>query len=378
MRLSLPALVGSVLVAFSSLAVAQSPETVKIGLSTPLSADLASFGKSVRDAVVLAADEINAKGGVLGGKKIELVIEDDQSKPDQAKTVFEKLIKRDKVVAIIGDVTSGCSMAAAPVAQAAGVPMLSPTATAEKLTKEGNCIFRSCFIDPLQAAAIAKFGMEDLKATKFAVLYNVKDTYSVGLKDAFDQYVKAHGGEIVSEVSYSSGDSDFAGQLTKIRKAKPDAIYAPGYYGEIGPICGQARELKINVPLLGSDGWDSTKTAELGGDAINGNYFTNHYSAEDQRPVVQNMIKAYTARYGKGPDALAVLGYEATYLMADAINRAGSADSSKIREALADTKGFQGVTGTITIGPDRNALKTVTVLKIENKQFRFCKTIDVQ
>lgn len=375
MRVALATVIGLLGLAFTAGAAAQ--ESIRIGVSAPLSADLASYGKSVRDATVLAADELNAAGGI-GGRKIELIVEDNQSKPEQAKTVFEKLIKRDKVVAIVGDVTSTATLAAAPVAQQNGIPMLTPTATNERVTTVGNYVFRSCFMDLLQGSAMAKFAIEDLKAKRIAVLYNAKDSYSTGLRDVFIKYAKANGIEIVADLSYASKDADFAGQLTRIRSANPDAIYAPGYYQEIGPICVQARELRIKVPLLGSDGWDSDKTAEIGGDAINGCYFTNHYSAEDPRPEVQAFVSAYKGRYGRVPDALAILGYDAMKIMADAIGRAGSTEGAKVREALASTKDFQAASGKITIDAQRNAVKPVVILKIEDKAFRYHKTIDMQ
>lgn len=351
-------------------------DTIKVGVSTPLSADLASYGRSTRDGIVLGIEEVNAGGGVLG-RQIELIIEDNQSRPDQAKTVFEKLIKRDKVVAILGDVTSQSSLAAAPVAQQAQVPMLSPTATNELLTKQGDYIFRACFMDSMQGSAMARFAAEDLKAKRVAVLYNVKDAYSTGLRDAFVAAAKERGIEIPVDLSYSSGDVDFRGQLTRIRSARVDAIYCPGYYNEVGLICRQARSFGIRQPLLGSDGWDSDKTAEIGGDSINGCFFTNHYSAEDTRPEVQQFVKAYQGKYGRIPDALAILGYDAAKLLADAIKRAGSTDGAALRAALASTQRFPGATGSITIDEDRNARKPIVILRIEDRKFRFHKAIEL-
>lgn len=377
MRIGILWLLGLAL-ALAGSAWAQTPDqTIKIGVSAPLSGDLATYGKSVRDAIVLAADSINTQQGGTLGKKIELVIEDNQSRPEQAKTVFEKLIKRDKVVAIIGDVTSGCTMAAAPVAQENKIPMLTPTATNERVTAAGDYIFRSCFMDSMQGGAMAGFAIEDLKAKNLAVLYNIKDPYSVGLHDAFISYAKAHGATISVDLSYSSGDVDYRGQLTKIKRAKPDAIYAPGYYSEVGLFCRQARGMGITAPFLGSDGWDSAKTPEIGGDSINGCYFTNHYSPEDQRPEVQNFVAAYKSRYGTVPDALAILAYDATYIMADAIKRAGSTDGDKIRQALATTRDFPAATGSITIDANRNALKPICILEYQGKVSHFVKIVKV-
>lgn len=351
-------------------------QTIKIGVSAPLSADLASYGRSVRDGITLAVEEINGAGGVMD-RKLELIVEDNQSRPDQAKTVFEKLIKRDKVVAILGDVTSQSSLAAAPVAQRSGVPMLSPTATNELLTREGDYIFRACFMDSMQGSAMARFANEELKAKRIAILYNVKDAYSAGLRTAFLAAAKKYGIEVPVDLSYSSGDVDFRGQLTRIRGARVDAIYCPGYYNEVGLICRQARTFGITQPLLGSDGWDSEKTAEIGGDAINGCYFTNHYSAEDTRPEVQKFVEAYKARFGRVPDALAILGYDAAKLLVDAIGRAGSTEGAALRDAIAATKDFPGATGSITIDEDRNARKPIVILKIEDRKFRFHKAIEL-
>ena len=263
MRNSLISALGLLVFTFASLAFGQT-EPIKIGLFGSETGGTATFGVSTKEGVMLALDQINSKGGVLG-RQIQVISEDDQSKPEEAKTAAEKLINRDKVIALIGEVASSRSLAAAPVAQAAGIPMLSPASTNPKVTQVGDYIFRACFIDPFQGSAMAKYAMGELKLKRFAILYDVKNDYSVGLKQFFSEYVKANGGEIVAELGYSEGDNDFKAQLTRIRKAKPEAIYTPGYYTEVGSICKQARQLGITVPLMGGDGWDSEKTAEMGG-----------------------------------------------------------------------------------------------------------------
>jgi branched-chain amino acid transport system substrate-binding protein len=374
MRSVFTATLAVLVLTLTSIAGAQA-EPIRIGLFGSETGGTATFGVSTKEGVLLALDEINSKGGVLG-RQIQIISEDDQSKPEEAKTAVEKLINRDKVVALIGEVASSRSLAAAPVAQAAGIPMLSPSSTNPKVTQVGDCIFRACFIDPFQGSAMAKYALGDLKLKKFAILYDVKNDYSVGLKQFFSEYVKANGGEILTELGYSEGDTDFKAQLTKIRKAKPEAIYVPGYYTEVGSICKQARQLGITVPLMGGDGWDSDKTAEMGGDAINGCFFTNHYSPEDQSPAVQDFVRAYKSRYnGKLPDAMAILGYDSMKIMADAIVRAGSADPKAIRNALATTKDFRAASAVITIDENRNARKAIVVLKIENRVFRFVQSI---
>ncbi len=359
-------------------APANAARPIKIGEYGSLSGGTATFGISTDEGVRLALDDINKSGGVLG-RQIEVIVVDDQSKPEEAVTAVQKLIFQDKVCAIIGEVASSRSLAAAPVAERARIPMLSPASTNPRVTQVGKYIFRACFIDPFQGAAMANFAMKDAKgphAKRFAVLYDVKNDYSVGLREFFTARVKQLGGEIVADESYGEGDIDFKAQLTKIKGTHPDAIYVPGYYTEIGLICRQARSLGINVPLMGGDGWDSDKTFAIGGDSVNGCYFTNHYSPDEDRPEVKKFVEAYKAKYnGKTPDAMAILGYDAMRLMADAIKRAGSDKPRAIRDALAETKNFPGASGTITMDADRNAKKPIVVLKIENGKTHFISSI---
>jgi branched-chain amino acid transport system substrate-binding protein len=324
----------------------------------------------------MAFDEINNAGGVLG-KKIKLLVEDDQSKPEEAGTVVTKLINQNHVAAILGQVASSHSLAAAPICQANHIPMVSPSSTNPRVTQTGDYIFRVCFIDPFQGAVMAKFAANTLKAKRVAILVDVRSDYSVGLQTFFRDQFKLLGGQIVSEQSYSQGDSDFRAQLTRIKAINPDAIYVPGYYTEVGTIARQARELGIasSVPLLGGDGWDSPKLWEIGGTALNGCYLSNHYSVDDPSPLVQKFVGDYKARFKEVPDALAALGYDAAKIMADAMTRAGSSEGPKVRDALAATKDFPGVTGKITINADRNAIKPAVVLKVENGKFVYVETV---
>jgi branched-chain amino acid transport system substrate-binding protein len=368
------------LAAFASLpgASAMAANEIAIGEYGSLTGGTATFGISTDEGVKLALDGINAKGGLIG-RPIRLVIEDDQSKPEGAVTAVQKLLTQDRVVAVIGEVASSRSIAAGPLCQRGHVPMLSPSSTNPKVTQIGDYIFRACFIDPFQGAAMANFAMKDLKLKKFAVLYDVKNDYSVGLREFFENTVKKNGGQIVADESYGEGDIEFKAQLTKIQATNPDAIYAPGYYTEVGLICRQARELGIKQPLMGGDGWDSDKTTEVGGDAVNGCYFTNHYSPDEKRPEVQAFVAAYKKKYnGKTPDAMAILGYDSMNLLADAITRAGSAKPKAIRDALAATKDFHGASGNITIDKDRNAQKPIVVLKIEGGKFTYVTSIKPQ
>ena len=351
-----------------------SKKEILVGEYGSLTGGIATFGISTRDGSQLAFDDVNAKGGVLG-QKIKLLVEDDQSKPEEAGTVVNKLIHQDHAIAMIGHVASSHSLAAAPICQAEKVPMISPASTNPRVTQVGNYIFRVCFLDTFQGAVMAKFALDTLKVKKVAILVDVRSDYSVGLQTFFGQAFKKLGGEIVAEQSFSQGDSDFRAQLTAIKASNPEAIYVPGYYTEVGTIVHQARELGITVPFLGSDGWDSPKLWEIGGTALNGCYFSNHYATDDPNPVVQKFVNDYKAKYKQLPDALAALAYDAARILADAMQRAGSTDGEKVRNAIASTKDFPGVTGQISINEERNAIKTAVIVKVENGKYLLTETI---
>ncbi len=371
------ALLFAALLVAASLGACKSKPTdeIVIGEFASLTGGTATFGRSSNAGVQLAVNEINAAGGLLG-KKIRVVVEDDQSKPEEARTAVLKLLKQDEVVAVLGEVASSRSLAAAPECQRAGVPMISPASTNPKVTAVGDYIFRVCFIDPFQGSTMAKFAAETLHAKSAAILRDVKNDYSVGLADFFRDEFTRHGGKILTDVSYSEGDIDFKAQLTAIRGVRPDVIFVPGYYTEVGLIARQARELGITVPLLGGDGWDSPRTVEIGGAAANGCYFSNHYSADDPNPVVQSFIQKFRQKYAEIPDAMAVLGYDATQVLADAIRRAGATDGRRLRDAIAATKDFPGVSGQITIDDERNARKSIVVLKIDGGKVKFFAKVE--
>lgn len=360
-----------------------SATTIQIGHVASLTGDTATFGVSADEGIKLAMDEVNAKGGVLG-KKIEVLTEDDRSLGDEAKTAASKLITRDKVVAILGEIASSRSIAMAPVCEDARIPMLSPGSTNPKVTQGYDWVFRNCFIDPFQGTAMANFAMnpppDGLGLKRFAVLFPNNSDYGVGLKDFFIEAVKKRGGEIVAVEAYAEKtDTDFKAQLTKIKATDPQAIFVSGYYTEAGLIAKQARDLGITVPLMGGDGWDSDQTLKIGGAAVNGCYFSNHYSAEEQRPAVKEFVDAYKKKYqGKVPDAMAILGYDAMRIMADAMTRAGGTDPEKIRTALAATKDFPGASGMTTINAQHNAEKPLVILKIENGEFKYFTTVKPQ
>lgn len=352
---------------------AGNPDEIVIGEFAALTGATASFGQSAHKGVRMAVDEVNATGGVLG-KKLRLVTEDDQSKAGEAATVVRRMISREKPVAIIGEVASSRSLEAAPICQQNKIPMISPASTNPKVTETGDYIFRVCFIDPFQGSVLAKFMLQrGLK--KAAILTDVKQDYAVGLTDFFKDYFTKNGGAIVSEQSYSSGDKDFKAQLTSIRSTNPEAILVAGYYNEAGLIASQARELEIKVPLLGGDGWDSPSLIEVAGEAMEGNFFSNHFSSEDKSPAVQEFLSKYKAKYLENPDAMAALSYDATMLLCDAIKRAGTTESAALREAIASTSGFPAVTGSITLDSTRNATKSAVILQIQDGKFRFVETV---
>ena len=347
---------------------------IVVGYYGDLTGRTASFGQSTRNGVEMAVDEINKAGGIMG-RKVRVIVEDDQGEPNKAATVVSKLVNQDKVHAVLGEVASSNSLAAAPKAQEAKVPMISPSSTNPNVTQVGDFIFRVCFIDPFQGDVMAKFAAKNLKATKAAILYDFNSDYSRGLREFFTRSFKASGGQIVAEQSYTQGDRDFSGQLTQIRAANPDVIYVPGYYGEVGVIANQTKQLGIKAPLLGGDGWDSPQLWQLGGASLNGDYISNHYSVDDPMPAVQKFVADYKERFKLSPDALAALGYDSMRVLADAITRAASTDGTKLRDAIAATKNFPGITGTITIDKDRNSVKSAVVLKLQDGKFVYDTTI---
>ncbi len=351
-------------------------ETIRVGVYGDLTGQTSSFGQSTKNGIELAVEEINAAGGV-NGKKIQLIIEDDQGRPEQAKTVVSKLINQDKVHAVLGEVASTNSLAAAPVAQEAKIPMITPSSTNPKVTEVGDYISRVCFIDPFQGSVMAKFAANTLKAKTAAILGDVNSDYSKGLTQFFEEEFTKLGGRVLAKEAYTQTDPDFKGQLTKIRNLNPDVLYVPGYYGQVGIIAKQARELDMNMPLLGGDGWDSPELWKLGGAALKNAYISNHYSAENPAPEIQNFVKAYKAKFGVEPDSLAALAYDAAKVLADALKRAGGTDPTKLKDAINATKDFKGVTGSITLDSGRNAVKPAVVLELDPAAgaFKFKETI---
>jgi len=351
----------------------QSDEII-VGEFGSLTGTTATFGISTRNGVELALDEINKAGGVLG-KKVRVIVEDDQGRPEEAQTVVTKLVNKDRVVAVLGEVASSRSLAAAPVCQSNRIPMITPSSTNPKVTQVGDYVFRVCFIDPFQGFVMAKFAANSLKLNRVAILRDIKNDYSVGLADVFQENFQKMNGKIVADESYSEGDTDFSAQLTAIKSQNPQGIFVPGYYTEVGLIARQAKKLGLNVPLMGGDGWDSPKLWEIGGEALNDCYYSNHYSVNDPSPAIQKYVGDYKKRYNQVPDALSALGYDAARILVEAFRKAGTTDPAKVRDALTQIKEFPGVTGKITIDKDRNAVKPAVVLKIKDGSLVYQETV---
>ena len=375
------------------LGCAKRSNEIPVGIYGSLTGTTATFGVSTKNGAEMFIDNFNTAGGI-SGIKIKPYVEDDQSRPEEAATAVQKLIDQNGVIGVIGEVASSRSMAAAPACQQAGVPMISPSSTNPKVTELGDYIFRVCFIDPFQGQMIAKFAKSTLNLSKAAVLRDIKNDYSVGLANYFTEAYQALGGTVVIDQSYSEGDQDFKAQLTAIKAKNPQFIMVPGYYTEVGLIARQARELGITVPLLGGDGWVSDKLLEIAQDALNGSYFVNHFYEKDPNPLVQKFVADYQQRFGAKPDGLAALAYDAAGVLSAALmklhdedpksfqalmgprNDAQKAARAKLRDLIAATKDYPGVTGRITLDAKRNAVKPAVFIGIQNHQYQFVATVE--
>jgi branched-chain amino acid transport system substrate-binding protein len=352
-------------------------DKIVIGEFASLTGKEAAFGQSSHKGTELAVEELNKAGGVLG-KKIEHLVEDNRSQAGESATIVKKFISRDKVVAVLGEVASGRSLEAAPICQQAGVPMVSPSSTNPKVTEVGDFVFRVCFTDPFQGKLMADFAAKTLKVRKVAILSDVASAYSVGLAEFFRQGFGATGGQIVVEQKFSGGDKDFKAQLTAIKAAGAEAIFVPGYYNEAGLIVAQARQLGINVPLFGGDGWEAPELIQIaGGQALENTFYSTHYSPESTDPKVQAFVKAFQGKFnGEVPDAMAALGYDSAMVLADAIKRAGSTEGAKVRDALAATKDFPCVTGKTTLDAKRDASKSAVIITVKEGKFKYLQTVE--
>lgn len=335
-------------------------DTIKIGTIQSISGPVSSYGIQTRDAIKMAVEEINAEGGVLG-KQIELIVEDDEASPDKTTNAFKKLVAKDKVVSVLGALISKCTLAITKEAQAKKVVLLTPTSTNDTVTDAGDYVFMSCYNDSFQGQVVAKFAYETLRAKNAAILYDITNDYSKGLTTNFIEKFETLGGKVVVSESYSAGDKDFNAQLTKIKAAKPDILFIPDYYNTVSLIAKQVRSQGINVPMLGADGWD--EITNNAGDEVLGSYYCNHYSPMSDDPDVQAFVQKYTEKFGITPNALAALGYDATYILMDAIERAGSTNSEQIKAALMETDG-KFVTGNIRFNERRRPIKSAVMLKV--------------
>ena len=385
--------------ALNGCAGSKSADEIVIGEYGSLTGNDATFGQSTKEGVQLALSELEAsQQGAIGGLKLRPVVEDDEGRPEEAVTVVKKLINQDRVCAVIGEVASSRSIAAAPVCQEAGVPMISPSSTNPRVTQQGDYIFRMCFIDPFQGTVMAKFAALNLKLKNVAILEDVRNDYSVGLAQYFAEAFTSLGGTVAGgkPQAYNAGDTDFRSQLTAIKALKPEAIYVPGYYTEVGLIARQARELGIKVPLLGGDGWESEKLTEIGGQALNGCFYSNHFAADNPDPRLQAFLSSYKAMFHKEPDAIAGLAYDAAHVLFQSMQKLHDDDASafsalaaskagtparrsataKLRDIIAATKDFAGVTGTITLDQNRNASKPAVVLEVMDGKKHYNTTVN--
>ena len=364
-----------------------------IGEYGSLTGNDATFGLSTKAGVEVALDELIAKKeGKIGGLKVREEVEDDRGMAEEAATVVQKLINQDRVIAVLGEVASSRSLAGGPICQQAGVPMISPSSTNPEVTKKGDFIFRMCFLDDFQGWVMAKFAAQDLNLKRVAILKDIKNDYSVGLANYFKQAFESMGGTIVEETSYSAGDADFRAALTSIKARNPQAVIVPGYYTEAGQIARQARELGITVPLIGGDGWESEKLIEIGGEAMNGCFYSNHWALDAPDPRLQEFLKAYREKFKGDPDAIGGLAYDAASVLFQALETLAAQDPAafrglgsskagteerraacrKIRDLIAATASYTGATGTITLDANRDASKPAVVIEIKDgkKTFR--------
>ncbi len=346
-----------------------------IGHFASMTGNTAHFGQDTDKAVHLAVDEINAAGGLLG-KPVKVTTLDDRGDSAEAASAVTRLIDVEHVNAIIGEVASSLSLAGGRIAQRRGIPMVSPSSTNPKVTQIGDFVFRVCFIDPFQGKVMATFARNTLKLDSVALLKDVKNDYSIGLADTFKASFVALGGKIELEQSYSAGDTDFSAQVTAVKATKAQAIYVPGYYSEVGAIARTAQRLGVKLPLLGGDGWDAPELFTIGGDALEGSYFSNHFAPDGAGPKAKQFIAAFQKKHNVEPTGLGMLGYDAAVVLFDAVKRAGKVDGPAVRDALAQTKNFEGVTGKITIDKDRNAEKSAVVIKITGGKGKYETTVD--
>ena len=356
-------------------------DEIKIGVVSEMTGSNATYGTSVVNGMKLALKEVNDKGGV-NGKKVSIVVADSKSEPAEAANAMSKLVNQDKTPVVMGIFTSSSAIAAANVSESAKVPFLAIGATNPKVTlddKTGKVkpnTFRVCFIDPFQGTVGANFVLNELKLKKAVIFVDNSSDYSKGLASFFKQAYTSKGGEIVGEEAYLQKDTDFKAVLTKIKTMNPEILYVPGYYEEVGKIIKQARELGMNLPIVGGDGWDSPKLSEIAGAGpLNNTFFTNHYSPDDTSAASKAFVDAYVKAYNQKPDAPAVLGYDGARLMIDAISRAGGTDGAKVSKALAETKNYKAVTGDTSLNETHDAVKSAVIIEFKDGKQAYRATV---
>jgi branched-chain amino acid transport system substrate-binding protein len=347
---------------------------IVVGHYGSLTGNTAHFGQDTDKAIRLAIDEVNAAGGVLG-KQVRLVTLDDRGDSAEAANAVTRLIDVEKVNALIGEVASSLSLAGGRVAQRRQVPMISPSSTNPKVTQVGDYIFRVCFLDPFQGKVMADFAHDTLKFQRVGILRDVKNDYSIGLADAFKSAFTARGGTIAVEQSYSAGDTDFSAQVTAIKAANIQGLYVPGYYAEVGAIARTAQRLGLKVPLMGGDGWDAPDLFQIGGDALEGSFYSNHFAPDAATAKSQKFVNDFKAKYGQEPTGLGALGYDAAGVLFEAIRASGKTDHAGIREALTHVKNFEGVSGTISINANRDADKSAVIVAIQGGKGKYRATV---
>jgi branched-chain amino acid transport system substrate-binding protein len=373
------------------LSCRSSPRTIPVGVYLPLTGPQAGFGASIKNGVEMAIQEVNSTGGVKG-KTLDATILDDGGDPDRARDQVQRLIEEVRVSVILGGALSGTSLAAAPLCQGQGVPMVSPSSTNPSVTEAGEFITRVCYVDSFQGTAMATFAYTSLRLKKVAIMSKKGDGYSEGLADYFARTFESLGGKVVAEADFTEDSGILAGRLGTLSAANPEAVFLPLYYQDAAVVALKMSERRISTLLLGGDGWDSPELLQLAGDALEGGYFTTHYSPEDRRAKVRGFVRSYRERFDATPDALAALGYDTTQLVAEALARlseehpgafeslawggdgpggeAALADGRRIlRDIISETTGFDGVTGEVTIDQSRNAIKPATVLRIKGGAF---------
>lgn len=341
-------------------------KVIKIGAIGPLTGKASTYGQSVKNGAELLQEEINKSGGI-NGKEIRFIFEDDQADPTPSIQAFNKLADNDKVVAILGPVTSGATTAVAPNATSKKIPLITPTATEPNITnKGGEYVFRGCFIDSFQGEILAKYAKESLNKKTAAVLYNAGSDYSKGIAETFKKDFESKGGQVTEYLSYNDGDTDFNAQLTKIKSTNPDVLVLPDYYNVVGLIAKQARATGITSQFLGGDGWESEELYSIGGEAVNGALYINHYYSGDTDENVKKFVDAYKAKFNKDPDAFAALGYDTAKVLVKAIEKSGDLSADKIKESLASME-LDSVTGHIKFNEERSAVKSASIIKVDSE-----------